>query len=221
MLDSFRQAGGQPKVHRVPRATKLNVALDTCKQHHVHMLVVTELGEGAAAGSAASSVAGGTGGVESGGRDTPSSRRELSRGVGAAVGIATIEDFIEEILQEEIVDETDVYVDNATASREPSRNAAADGSGGGSGTQLSRIASAPAGSTLTGRDLEGAFSAAMLSPPKVKRLNSKHFDTTVVLKLISQNEAGTYVPPDAHGRALDVRRPGEMEPDAIRLPIRL
>lgn len=91
VIDAFDATN---RVRRVPRGTKLNVALDICKKERRHMLIVV---------------------------DNPSSpvdstsQEDPILANAPAVGICTVEDIIEDIIQEEIVDEDDVLVDAASA----------------------------------------------------------------------------------------------------------
>lgn len=89
VMDAFDASN---RVRRVPRGTKLNVALDICKKERRHMLVVVDNPSCP---------------VDA----TPQEDPDLAD--APAVGICTVEDIIEDIIQEEIVDEDDVYVDNS------------------------------------------------------------------------------------------------------------
>ena len=78
VLDSF---GATQRVVRVSRATKLNEAMEICKQSRQHLLLVSSEADFASKG-----------------------------GDGApVVGLATMEDFIEELIQDEIIDYDDAW----------------------------------------------------------------------------------------------------------------
>ena len=173
VLEKFNEKNGVSvsRVIRISKHTKLNHALDVCKKNHVHMLVVTE----EAAGPVAN-----TSGRASSQRISSASERASSAvaGIGPAIGVATVEDFLEEILQEEIVDETDVYVDNEYSTRSP------PGSVRVSKTRSSWISNEDSTRSSVGE-----------SPSMGRaRLNSKHFDTTVVLRSISVRASTTELP---------------------------
>jgi len=91
VIDAFDASN---RVRRVPKGTKLNIALDICKRERRHMLVVVENPSSP---------------VDSTSEEDPTLKD------APAVGICTVEDIIEDIIQEEIVDEDDVYVDAAQA----------------------------------------------------------------------------------------------------------
>ena len=166
-------------VIRISKQTKLNHALDVCKKNHVHMLVVSEGAAGligSASGRATSILNDSSERISSTSeRISSTSQRapSMTAGFGPAIGVATVEDFLEEILQEEIVDETDVYVDNQYSTR--SRDEVSD-------LRVSQTRSRS--SLMSDRD---SVRSSMGDSPSVgrHRLNSKHFDTTVVLRSIS------------------------------------
>ena len=167
VLEKFNEKNGVSvsRVIRISKQTKLNAALDVCKKNHVHMLVVTDEGSGPMSNSS---------GRVSSQRISASERvSQAVAGIGPAIGVATVEDFLEEILQEEIVDETDVYVDNQYSTR--SRDEVSD-------LRVSQTRSRS--SLMSDRD---SVRSSMGDSPSVgrHRLNSKHFDTTVVLRSIS------------------------------------
>ena len=91
------------RVVRVPRSTKLNVAMDHCKRTRQHLLLVCDDDESTAAGIAEAA-------------SKPPAAKASPRALempppvhadAPVVGVASMEDFIEELIQDEIVDETD------------------------------------------------------------------------------------------------------------------
>ena len=158
---------------RISKQTKLNNALDVCKKNHVHMLVITEEAAGLENTSEPTSER-----ISSTSQRVSSRRHSATAGVGPAIGVATVEDFLEEILQEEIVDETDVYVDNEYSSRSQPVSVRV------SKTRSSWISNEDSARSSMGRH----------------RLNSKHFDTTVVLRSIT-HRASTMERPSMMNRA--------------------
>lgn len=95
ILDSF---SATRRVVRVPKSTKLNVAMDHCKRTHSHLLLICEdeeEGTAEAANTAEST--------------TASTMPKPVRPDAPVIGVATMEDFIEELIQDEIVDETDAW----------------------------------------------------------------------------------------------------------------
>ena len=104
VLDQFsngKSGGRANSAIRISKATKLNVAMDMCKLHHVHMLVVTEElpSSTSEAGPEAGPEAAATPDAVAPALASSRPSFESANYTAPAVGIATIEDFIEEILQ--------------------------------------------------------------------------------------------------------------------------
>lgn len=91
LSDVLASFNASKRIVRVPKATKLNIAMDHCKRTHTHLLLICEDEPNRGADSA------------------KSAHPARVRDDAPVIGVATMEDFIEELIQDEIVDETDAW----------------------------------------------------------------------------------------------------------------
>ena len=92
------------RVVRVPRSTKLNVAMDHCKRTRQHLLLVCDDDDSTAAAIAEAESKPAVKASPRGLEMPPPVRANAP-----VMGVASMEDFIEELIQDEIVDETDAW----------------------------------------------------------------------------------------------------------------